>query len=237
MAIIHVLDKELDRLVEALELAQGEDAILQALRHFTAAAGFNRFAYLNLRGSEIRTFSNYPSEWQHIYLKNHYTKVDPVVIAARRSMQTLTWSQNDAISPESINFYSQADDFGIRSGISIPVRAPFGHTAMLTLASEKPQVDFAEVHDILRAATAVAFAHVNLQRIASRSDFIAGIKLTPREATCMYWSAQGKTKSEIGSMLDLTERGVREHLDKVRRKLGAKNVAQAVRIAVELKLI
>ena len=83
---------------------------------------------------------------------------------------------------------------------------------MLTVASEKSRVDFAEVRDILRAATAVAFAHVNLQRIANRSDIAAGIRLTPREAICMYWSAQGKTKSEIGSMLDLTERGVREHI-------------------------
>ncbi|TIU50110.1 MAG: hypothetical protein E5W19_10345 [Mesorhizobium sp.] len=34
----------------------------------------------------------------------------------------------------------QAGDFGIRSGITIPIRTAFGHMFMLTVASHKPSL-------------------------------------------------------------------------------------------------
>lgn len=43
-------------------------------------------------------------------------------------------------------FYAEAGDFGIRSGIIIPIRTAFGHMSMLTVASHKPSLSLE--HDI-----------------------------------------------------------------------------------------
>jgi len=50
-------------------------------------------------------------------------------------------------------------------------------------------------------------------------------------------SARGKTTSEIGQALQISERTVAFHLSNVRRKLGAANSRHAVTRAFSLKLI
>lgn len=38
-------------------------------------------------------------------------------------------------------FYSEATDFGIRSGVSVPIRTSYGRTAMITLKSDQRRVE------------------------------------------------------------------------------------------------
>lgn len=48
MTRVHSVDEAFNDLMETSDLAQDERAIKQALRNFAAAAGFERFAYLDL---------------------------------------------------------------------------------------------------------------------------------------------------------------------------------------------
>lgn len=73
--------------MEATDLGQDEQAIKQALRNFTIPAGFDRFAYLNVRGSETSAFSDYPNEWLRLYLERGCATIDPVVVWTKRTMQ------------------------------------------------------------------------------------------------------------------------------------------------------
>src|SRR2546422_692550 len=61
--------------------------------------------------------------------------------------------------------------------------------------------------------------------------------LSDRESQCLIQSARGKTTSEIGQALQISERTVAFHLSNVRRKLGAANSRHAVTKAFSLKLI
>lgn len=60
-----------------------ESATRRALRHFALEADFDFFAYLYLRGPESFAVSNYPTEWQLLYVEKDYIRVDPVVTMAR----------------------------------------------------------------------------------------------------------------------------------------------------------
>lgn len=239
MGKVHVLDNELDNLAEALELAQDARTVKQAMQNFAIATGFKRFAFLNVRASEAYAISTYAAEWQKIYHEKHYVRIDPVVTSAKRSAEIFTWSQEDAPAskPEVVRFFAEADDFGIRSGLSIPIRAPFGRTAILTLASEERRVEFSEVRDRMKAVTAVAFTHVHLNRLMTRPCHAAKFDLTPRQSTCLAWASLGRTMSETAALLHISERSVRFHLEAARDKLCAKNIAHAIRLAVELKLL
>src|SRR5436190_469777 len=61
--------------------------------------------------------------------------------------------------------------------------------------------------------------------------------LSDRESQCLIESARGKTTSEIGQALQISERTVAFHLSNVRRQLGAANSRHAVTKAFSLKLI
>lgn len=100
--------------------------------------------------------------------------IDPVVTIAERAMHPFRWSQIESAgsTPETVRFFGDAAAFGIRSGVSIPMRGGFGRTALLTLASDRPGTD-AEVRNVVHAITAVAFVHVHLNRLVRKPHHTA----------------------------------------------------------------
>jgi DNA-binding CsgD family transcriptional regulator len=52
----------------------------------------------------------------------------------------------------------------------------------------------------------------------------------------LAWSAQGKSASEIGEILNVDKRTVDEHAQTALRKLGATNRTQAVALAICYRL-
>jgi DNA-binding CsgD family transcriptional regulator len=52
--------------------------------------------------------------------------------------------------------------------------------------------------------------------------------LSPREADCLYWIAQGKTYSQTGDILKLATRTVRAIVAAAKHKLGARTKSEAI---------
>ncbi len=232
---------QLQGLIDAVDVARDERSIRNALRNFAVASGFERYAYVHIHGDDIVAFTDYPAEWQDLYFQNHYTAIDPVVTTAKRRMRLFSWSAEDRSvlrsSREIKRFYSQAIDFGIRSGVSVPIRTSYGRTAMVTLASDRPQAEVPPSWDPMEAALALAYIHIHLS-LAARSSLKAGdVTLSTQEATSLSWSSHGKSMNVIADLLGIKPRTVQFYLDNARDKLGASNLQQAVRIAMEKKLI
>ena len=61
--------------------------------------------------------------------------------------------------------------------------------------------------------------------------------LSDRERDCLAFMADGRRDKDIADLLGITETTVRFHIDNARRKLGAKNRAQAVARLANLRLI
>lgn len=73
-------------------------------------------------------------------------------------------------------------------------------------------------------------------------EFSGGLRddlpgLSDRERDCLAFMADGRRDREIGDLLGITEATVRFHVDNARRKLGAKNRAQAVARLANLRLL
>jgi DNA-binding CsgD family transcriptional regulator len=58
--------------------------------------------------------------------------------------------------------------------------------------------------------------------------------LTERESEVLQWIAQGKTNSEVASILGSSPRTVQKHVERVFQKLGAETRVAAVARAREL---
>ncbi|HHV68338.1 MAG TPA: transcriptional regulator TraR, partial [Ochrobactrum intermedium] len=147
----HWLDKLTD-----LAVIKGDESILKkALANFTAQAGFQGYAYLHFQPGHTIAETNYHPEWRETYFRLNFAAVDPVVKRAKSLKQAFTWSgeqDRHRLSKPERAFYSQASDFGIRSGITIPVKTANGSMSMFTLASDKPLLDLGRDIDSVAAA-------------------------------------------------------------------------------------
>lgn len=235
-----ILNELLLHLIDTLSLPLEERAARRALRDFSEGAGFDYFAYLHLRGQESFAVSNYPQPWCDRYVQRNYLLVDPVVTTAKHGPPIFTWSADEAKKVgrrDVTQFYKDASRFGIKSGLSISAPLGFKDRMVFTLSSNKPQVCIDEDPDPVTAAMAVAFVHSRLGAATRDATLACEIHLSPREAECLRWFADGMSMPDIAEVLGIGYRSVRSYLDEATRKLGAANSRQAASIAIRLGLI
>ncbi|UFW92248.1 autoinducer binding domain-containing protein (plasmid) [Bradyrhizobium barranii] len=234
------MDGQLQALMEAVDVARDERSIRNTIKKFTVSSGFDRYAYIHIHGDDAVVFSDYPTEWLNLYFAKRYTIIDPVVTTAKRSMRMFGWSAAEhelrRSSREIKQFYSEAADFGLRSGVSVPIRTSYGRAAMITLASDRRRVEVPP-WDPTQAALALACIHVRLSVVSDSSFKTGDVRLSTQEATSLSWSSHGKSMNVIADLLGIRPRTVQFYLDNARDKLGASNLQHAVRIAMEKKLI
>lgn len=235
------MDGQLQSLIDALDVASDERMVRTALKCFASAYGFERFAYLRTAGGEMKTFNSYLPEWQEVYFVNRYSRIDPVITTAKRRKEMFAWSVDDWSfhdqTREQKLFRSQAIDFGVRSGITIPVEGSFGSILMLTLASSRSQVEAFMLNDRARAERAVLYVHHRLRALAERSLSAPKLTLSPKELVCLKWAAKGKYMPEIAEVTNTQYRTVQHYLDNARAKLEATNLTHAVAIAKDRGLL
>jgi DNA-binding CsgD family transcriptional regulator len=61
--------------------------------------------------------------------------------------------------------------------------------------------------------------------------------LSKREIQILYWVKNGKTNNDIGLILEISPRTVKNHLQNIMRKLNVSNRAQAVGKGSALRLV
>ena len=128
-------------------------------------------------------------------------------------MSVFTWSGDKTTSGSkpARDFDSEAESFGISSGMTIPVRTAFGHMAMLT---------------------SVRIGKTGLPEAARRTR----IELAARQALCFKWSAEGKSMRAIAQIENMSLATV-NFLNNARKALDAGSLPQAIATATKLKLI
>lgn len=228
-----------EKLTEAVMLAQDELGIKQAMQRTAVNAGFSAYAYLSLQAEMPKAISNYAVEWQTRYFEQNYSRIDPVVRDAHGRMEAFAWSNRTApkMTKARRTFCGEASEFGIRSGISVPIRTGFGRWAMLTFASD--DVDFAERQSInpVVAAAAVGQVHSRLELMRVRPTRHQPVPLKADELTCLRWSAEGKSMRAIATIENTTYANVAFFIRNAKAALGVSTLPQATAMAKELGLI
>lgn len=231
--------RKFHRFIDAVGIVTHETHFRRSLRILADSLGFESYAYLNIRTKSGFALSNYPKEWQDRYFRQSYQRIDPVLEAAKRNKTPFVWSVRDRqfLQEKRREFSTEAHEFGIRSGLTIPIPAGFGHMAMLTFASVRATVDANERLDHTPAIAVAALTHafVTLRRPHSSASSV--VRLAPQEAICLRWAAEGKSMRDAAALLGIKYSSARSYLDKAREKLGAVSLIQAVAIATRLNLI
>ena len=178
-----------------------------------------------------------PEEWLKLYIEREYVHDDPAFRYAKTVVRPFRWfkeSPYDAeLEPRAAEVVQRARDFGILDGFLIPVASTAGRMGQIWFGGrtlDLPERQLPALH---------LMAIYSFDRILKLHGSPARhqAKLTPREREILTWVAHGKSTWEIGEVLHISSRTVKEHIKNLCRKLHAVTRTQAVMIAVRDKII
>lgn len=233
--------------IECMLACRSTQALSGAIETLARKCGFDHWIYvLDVPHVESQQqpvmLGTYPADWVKHYFASDYLRVDPVISHCHAHDTPFLWPSSSGVpAPEAPQAYAQwrlfqeAREFGLNSGISIPLHGLGCAWGLLSLTASAP-MDLVD----LRALTPSVqlFAHY-VHEIGHR--LVHGAKLAPRltsrELECLKWGAEGKTSWEIAQSLGTSERTVVFHFQNAARKFAVSSRQPAIARAVALGLI
>jgi DNA-binding CsgD family transcriptional regulator len=122
----------------------------------------------------------------------------------------------------------------VRDGFTIPIRLDEQLDGIVMFGGVKPDTS------PLARSFLHLLSHCAFKRAKELTE--APVKrrkgsLTTRELECLRWTALGKTDAEVGTILSISARTARFHIENAKRKLGVSTRIQAVAEALRLRAI
>jgi DNA-binding CsgD family transcriptional regulator len=197
---------------------------------FTASAG-GAFVTSRLGAASIFYFQMWPPAWLQLYQRENFVNHDFLVAEARSCMVPFTWreaKERRVLTLGEKRVWQAVLDFGWREGLGIPIHGPRGYLGLIVIASEATDIPLPLRHHLTMLAL---LAHERC-RFLTPEAAPPGMpaNLTSREIECLRFVAGGLSDVETAKQLGLSVTTVKEYVDAVRTKLGARSRSQAVAI-------
>ncbi len=239
------MKRSFQEFTDAIHTADDEIGFARIGRRITERLGFRWFAYLRISDDTRTLISSYPKSWTDRYFDLGYQQIDPVLRRARLESELFSWGGSfpTAIgNREQRKFFDEAMTFGIKSGITVPIRSGFGRMAAFTMASDESTAAVQRLlkdgRDVCQLVGLYFHAHA-MARVGAGVSQPAGEGgvLTQRERQCLAWAARGKTVADTAILVGIAPRTVVFHLEKARQRLNASSIAQCVAEAMRRGLL
>lgn len=175
-----------------------------------------------------------PPGWEALYAERRFAEANYLVREVRRRGEPFRWSDAELRTDRERELAEVLKDMHFPDGVAAPVHGPGGYQGVTSIAFER----LSEIAPPERAAIGIAATVLHMRmRSLTPPERVATPRLSQRERDCLGLIAQGKTDWEIGETLCIAETTVLSHVQRARRKLGAKTRAQAVALCVAMGLI
>ncbi|GLO48304.1 MULTISPECIES: autoinducer binding domain-containing protein [Pseudomonas] len=175
-------------------------------------------------------YSNYPHEWIERYQRDELYKQDPVANMSHRSTMPVLWT--DDLYREAPQFREAACQSGLRHGWTQSLHDLQHNESQISVARPAGAIDEAELYG--KAGSVQWLCHT-LHAVLGEHHLKALCppepKMSERELEVLKWTAAGKTASDIGCILSLSQSTVNFHIRSVITKTNASNKTGAIAIA------
>ncbi|WP_186116448.1 autoinducer binding domain-containing protein [Burkholderia gladioli] len=212
--------------------AANEQQLFQQISAYSKRLGFEYCCYgirVPQPGTQpvVEIFDTYPAGWMAHYQARNYIEVDPTVRDGAMSPNMIIWPDVDTAEDPSL--WRDARDFGMSVGVAQSAWA----------ARRSDRLTPAEINSLTLQANWLAnLSHSLMGKfLVPKLSPVASVTLTKREREVLSWTSEGRTASEIGEQLNISERTVTFHINNILAKLGATNKVQAVVKAIGMGLI
>lgn len=201
--------------------AANEAQLFAALARASKELGFDHFALAyDRRGSEAPLsllVHDYPSLWAKTYVEFDLGGADPVRRAGERSMTGFKWRNLADIVPltrRDRQMLAVGRENGLVDGFTVPRHLPGEASGACSFAVGPGKPVPAEMLHVAEIVGAVALTRARclVGAIAPKGRPM----LSERQRECLLWTARGKTASEVGAILGISEDTVNQHLKTAR---------------------
>jgi LuxR family transcriptional regulator, quorum-sensing system regulator SolR len=207
--------------------------------------GIDRFVLLRFRPSGeyidkwlfgIKTIRP-KSEWLKHYQHRDDPNADPVIKRSKETVEPFFWSDVVTSRAERLRFKSPSVD----EALIIPVPSPSGCVGTIFMAG--PNAGRDQLHRYMLVLQAIGLScYYHLERHRPPDPAHPPLQFTQqtlslREGEILSLLANGMSARKSADKLNISERTVEWHIDRVMKRLGATNRIQAVVIAIRDGLI
>tara|TARA_R110002073_G_scaffold211794_3_gene372129 strand:+ start:855 stop:1562 length:708 start_codon:yes stop_codon:yes gene_type:complete len=189
------------------------------------------FVDLNNPPSNSMLLFCFPEEWVTRYKQEKYFEDDVVLKTIHKTVRPCLWQNLNDIDQRNAQIFAEAQEFGIKNGLTIPITLSGYYPTTINIAGEHRDIDPRTYHAV--HLMAVHYHHV-LLRIGGQR--YRPPMLTHRQSQCLYWAAKGKSDPDIAEILSITPRTVNYHIEIVREKFGVRTRAQVIAITTSCGL-
>ncbi len=227
----------------AVENARSTDDLQVVIDGVVKSLGFEGFSYHRYKPEqgEIEYVGQWPDEWLQRYDDNHYVDIDPVAERMLRSVTPFTW--REAVASRTVNaaeriVIDEARDFGIVEGAEIPIHETgYGVATVSVFSSDSHAFHDAWAQNKHDFHLFCLYFHDKYGSFAQPPVNEPEPNLTKRERECLVLTSRGKTAGEVGTILSISDRTAKQHLESATRKLNSYSKHHAVVKAIMTRLI
>jgi len=185
-----------------------------------------------------RIVSLFPADYQLTYAKEEFIFVDPTVVHCLTRLDLKVWDSSMYSGSGALRMRDAAADAGLQYGFSVPNRHGEGSISMISFGCDRPMP--AKRMELLAKLAAVIGAGLHS---AAENHVVPGLfeekrpSLSARETECLKWLTAGKTDSEIGEIMSLSEETVRQYVKRVKQKFNIYSRPQAAAYAIRYRFV
>lgn len=228
-------DMNIERHFSRFDAVTSEQGLTAEISAFAASLGIDQFRFALLIPSSLAKpraviFSHCSEAWVAEYASAGLLRIDPIIHLSLRQTRPIYWHSSlphpRHLPPGAMEVMERASSFGLRNGVSFPLRGPRGEYGILSFVTKDiGTAGLMEASPWLRLAADVIFE--SAIRVASFGS-PGNLALTRREKECLAWASEGKTTAEIAAILGITPRTVTYYIQQVLGKTHSTNRDQAI---------
>lgn len=181
--------------------------------------------------------------WHQHYLEQQYNNIDSTLSFVYNNHLPIYWNLKQQLaqakSDDERKMREDSIAFGAEAGLSIPIHGPQNNFAILLLVQMKNESchfqDPKAQYEFLAAAH--HYYHYIQRHLLDELKEKAPFGLTQRELQCLVLIAKQYSVKQMAQYLEISERTVNFHIQKINKKLGTKNKYQSLAKAIEQQLL
>tara|TARA_R110000868_G_scaffold10639_4_gene51674 strand:- start:82708 stop:83442 length:735 start_codon:yes stop_codon:yes gene_type:complete len=181
--------------------------------------------------------------WHEYYQSSCYDEIDSTLAESYNRTLPIYWEVEAQLEKAKTEREKQMREesvkVGVTKGVSFPVHGPKEDFALFLVAERKDENCLKNWKDLQYELMSAAYIYYTyLQRyILKSAPEDTKYHLSSREIECLTLLAKDESVAQIAATMSITDRTVNFHIQNINKKLGVKNKHQAVKKAIDKKLL
>lgn len=235
IGLVRFAQEFVDEILKVSDLASVEAKLEAAAR----ALGFRHYAMIHHDDHRVPKPSliflqNYPASYAEQYVVERLHRADPVIQMCHIIERSFCWSElgERKLTPEQRDFLARGAREGVSDGITVPSYVLGERGGSCNFSGPLDPARVARLRWIVQSIGSFAFQTARRITLGGRLRDVRAAGLSPRERECIILAGQGKSNTDIGTILGIKTSTVKLYIERACQRYDVHNRTQLTYAAV-----